>query len=190
MTRKPYEAPKLILGPNLPRHVRQAPIDLGDGTSAILLTRGKLAIIDTADRGLVEGRSWYSTKKKQCWYAKSDLGPVDGERVRDTLHRVIMGVTDRRVQVDHINRNGLDNRRSNMRLCSNAENSRNQRRPSNTSGFKGVSWNKLMNKWRAQIRVDYHTTCIGHFASKEDAARAYDQYAMTLFGEFAVLNFP
>lgn len=91
--------------------------------------------------------------------------------------------------VDHINHNPKDNRRANLRLCSQHENAMNCLTPvNNTSGYKGVSWSKRRNKWQVYIKHNYKHIYIGQYANKTDAARAYNQTAEKLFGEYACLN--
>lgn len=92
---------------------------------------------------------------------------------------------------EHKNRNTLDNRRCNLRVASSSQNQAN--RPvtkCSTSGYKGVSWNKEMGKWQAQIGKDRRLRYLGRFSDKIEAAKAYDKAAKELFGEFAWLNFP
>jgi hypothetical protein len=102
------------------------------------------------------------------------------------MHRLIMAAPDG-IGVDHINGDGLDNRRANLRLASQRDNSANMAvRASSATGFKGVSWKRRNRKWQAQIGRTY----LGIFASAEEAARAYDHAAREAWGEFAHLNFP
>jgi len=104
------------------------------------------------------------------------------------MHRLIMDAPDG-TDVDHRNMDRVDNRRSNLRLATRAENLRNQGLSrNNTSGFKGVS--RLDGKWRAEIRVKWKLIYLGLFDDKVEAARAYDTAAKEHFGEFARLNFP
>lgn len=93
------------------------------------------------------------------------------------------------MHVDHIDLNGLNNQKHNLRLCTNHQNSFNKRIPSeNKSGFKGVSFHKRAGKWRARVKFNRKENHIGLFKSKIEAARAYDKLAVKLFGEFARTN--
>jgi hypothetical protein len=104
------------------------------------------------------------------------------------MHREIMGAAEGQV-VDHINHDGLDNRRCNLRVCSHAENVRNQRgQRGRSSGYKGVSRDRRLGKWRAQIWHNGKHTYLGLFESEAAAARAYNAKARDLFGAFAYLN--
>lgn len=108
---------------------------------------------------------------------------------RQRIHRLVMGVTDPKIIVDHVNRDPLDNRKLNLRLCTIAENTRNSG-PSlsrNTSGFKGVSRTRS-KKWVARIQRDGKEINIGVFVTPQTAAEAYDKKALELFGEFACTN--
>ena len=106
------------------------------------------------------------------------------------MHRQITNAPDHRV-VDHIDHDGLNNRKRNLRLCTFAENCRNTRRTApSTSKYKGVHWNKRRKKWAASIRFDNKTYHLGCFDSELAAALAYDQAAKKYHGAFASLNFP
>lgn len=158
----------------------------------VLLTKGKVALVDDDDYERVSRYKWYAVffgrKGYKCWNAQTR---ISGKSV--LMHRFIMNAPHDR-QVDHINHNTLDNQRdSNLRLCTNGENQAN--RPlskRNTSGFRGVTLDRsvVSNPWRAMIRVNRHRHSLGNFARKEDAAKAYDIAAATYFGAFATLNFP
>ncbi len=93
--------------------------------------------------------------------------------------------------VDHINGDGLDNRKDNLRIVTIAENNYNKRKSKNvrSSQYKGVSIDKRTNRWRAIIYYKYRKINLGMFGDEIDAARAYDEAANELFGEFAKLNF-
>ena len=92
--------------------------------------------------------------------------------------------------VDHIDGNGLNNRKSNLRVCTQAQNSLNSRpRRNSSSRYKGVSFYKRDKIWQAQIFYNFRTINIGRFDDEIEAALAYDRKAAELFGEFAYLNF-
>lgn len=104
------------------------------------------------------------------------------------LHRYLMGAK-KGEYVDHISGNTLDNRRRNLRKCTNQQNCANGKKPkSNTSGFKGVM--RKRKKWIARVKVNYRNISLGAYSSAEVAARIYDKAAIKYFGEFARLNFP
>jgi len=102
------------------------------------------------------------------------------------LHRVIMAADDG-VKVDHRDRDGLNNRRSNLRIATLSQNNANSFRPANRAGFRGVV--AVGKKWRAQIRRDGARVYLGLYETPEDAARTYDRAAREAHGEFATLNF-
>jgi hypothetical protein len=150
-------------------------------TVEIPLTKGYVALVDDADRVLAVGR-WQAIERPRTTYAVHTL-----KRGAVSLHTFLTGYA----LTDHINLDGLDNRRANLRPATHAENLRNRgRQTNNSSGFKGVTWNKRSRKWQAQIGVDRGKRYLGNFVDPEDAARAYDLAARDLHGEFARLNFP
>lgn len=113
---------------------------------------------------------------------------IDGRRSPLYLHRLILGAK-KGERVDHINGNGLDNRRENLRFATasgNGANSRTYR--NNTSGYKGVHWEHRRGKWYANLTHQGKTIFIGRFDLPEDAARAYDAKAVEIHGEFARTN--
>jgi len=109
---------------------------------------------------------------------------------RYLLHRVIWemhnGPIPDKMKIDHINGDATNNRIENLRLATNAQNSMNSRTPTNnTSGYKGVSFHKGSQKWRASIRVGYMQKSIGGFGDPKSAHEAYRKMAIELHGEFA-----
>lgn len=106
------------------------------------------------------------------------------------LHRFLMRPPRGRV-VDHIDGNPANNRRENLRVCSQAQNNQNKgKQRNNASGYKGVFWDKTIGKWRPRVNINGRSEYIGVYDSAEEAARARDAKAIELFGEYAVLNFP
>ncbi len=155
----------------------------------IAMKGGHVTKVDDEDARFAFLR-WHATPGRHTAYAQRKAITEDGRRVTVFLHREIMRPGPGE-EVDHINGDGLDNRRSNLRRVTTAQNAGNQRASrSNSSGFKGVSWSTSSGAWRAQIQVARRSKHLGYFASKEEAARAYDAAALKRFGEFARLNFP
>lgn len=159
--------------------------DNDDGTTSIPLGRGYTAIIDTDDVDLVRGIRWTAVKSDHRVYAYSNTSAYKG-----MLHRLIVNAP-KGVDVDHWDGEGLNDRRSNLRIATRSENMVNvPLRSSNTSGYVGVSWHRGAAKWRSAIKKNGRQIHLGFFASAEEAARAYDVKARELFREFAQLNFP
>ncbi len=104
-----------------------------------------------------------------------------------SIHRLIMN-TPKNIQTDHINGNKLDNRRENLRICSRSENNMNRHKVRGKSKYKGVGWFKQTQCWQAYISKNYKIIHLGLFKSEKEAAKAYNQKAKELFGEFALLN--
>jgi hypothetical protein len=155
----------------------------------IALTRGKVALVDDQDHDRLSRYSWYASRSGGVWYAKT--GIWDGRRTAQiAMHRLLINA-DAGQLIDHINGNGLDNRRSNLRLCCKAQNQQNQRARKNCSSrYKGVSFDAYTGRWRAKVKAYGRITDCGRFANEEDAARAYDAAAIKVHGRFARLNFP
>ena len=152
----------------------------------IQLTRGKVAIVDDDIFEELSKHKWWCSGNG---YATRDSSLCLGERTTIRLHREVLQTPDG-METDHINGDRLDNRRENLRVCKRSENSKNQKkRADNISGYKGVSWSKPNRKWRATIMMDYKTVHLGYFDDKQVAARAYDEAACKLYGEFARTNF-
>jgi len=152
----------------------------------IELTRGKVSLIDDADYESVAVFSWYARLEGTVWYAIRKAGNGSLRDIR--MHRLLLGAPDG-MQVDHLNGNGLDNRRENLRLCTNRENQQNRAKQSkpSSSRFKGVSYHGR-GKWQAHIRANGVFRYLGLFASEDDAALAYNVAAKEHFGDFARLN--
>lgn len=144
----------------------------------IITKAGAIILVDESDFERVSSHTWSIAGHG---YPQS---AICGKSV--LLHRWLMDAADGQ-QVDHANGNKLDNRRANLRFATRSQNAANQGiRSTNKSGFRGV--HQQGTKWRASVKKDGKEHYIGHFDRKEDAARAYNQAAVELFGEFARLN--
>lgn len=153
----------------------------------ITLTRGKVAIVD-ADLFESLGRfNWRAEKRGPRWYA-ARTEQRDGYRTTVYMHAQIMG-TPKGMETDHENGNGLDNRRSNLRIATRVQNSQNQgMRPGNCTGMKGVTFDKSRGKWLAQIRVGGRNRSLGRFDDRDAAAAAYDAASREHHGSFGRTN--
>lgn len=150
---------------------------------------GLVAIVDDCDARLAESK-WSVRKGRSTFYAIRYESKGSGLKKAIKMHREVLGFPECPA-IDHRNGNGLDCRRENLRVATLFDNSRNARmRTDNTSGFKGVYRRNNCTRWAARIRGGAKTIHIGHFATAEDAARAYDDAARRYHGEFAALNFP
>lgn len=158
----------------------------------IKLTQGYFALIDNDDYEKVTQYEWHIQRKKQNKkYAVAGIGTgIKYKRTTLRMHRLIMNAP-MHMQVDHINGNGLDNRKSNLRLTTNQMNQANKGiNKNNTSGYKGVTFNKQCKKYLVQITFNHENIYLGLYDSPIEAAKAYDKKAFELFGEYARLNFP
>lgn len=158
-------------------------------TREIALASGERTLVSEEDYDLVSSLKWFRhwTKTTNTSYARA-YGGKDQKQI--CMHRLILQAPSG-IYVDHINHNGLDNRRENLRLATRGQNSGNARpRTNKISKFKGVTWDRGSSRWRARIRSNNQLHCLGRYASEEAAAIAYDAAALKYFGEFAYLNFP
>lgn len=157
------------------------------------LTQGHLVLIDAIDYEWLNQWKWsfsgYCGRK--FGYAVRRTYPKGRNRKSKTvlMHRLITECPEG-MEVDHINGNRMDCRRSNLRVCTRLGNTKNRGLgKNNTSGFKGVSWHKINGVWTANIRLNKKRIHLGSFKDKTEAAKAYDKAAIKYFGEFARLNF-
>lgn len=161
----------------------------------LALNFGKVTLVDDEDYDFLALHRWTikrsyvsTTGLIHTIYAWGRVTP--GSRVRTFLHRFLLQPPPG-VGLDHVNGDGLDNRRCNLRLCSHHQNAANMRkRPDATSRFKGVSLRRSTGLWIAQLVVHRKWRKLGSFKDELEAARAYDRAAAEAFGPFARLNFP
>jgi len=154
----------------------------------IPLTQGYTALVDSSDFDVLMKWKWYAwySPSGKSWYAVRSVKTEHGGRSL-RMHREILGLAsgDRR-QVDHRNHDTLDNRRSNIRVCTPSQNTQNRRTQSNSkSGHKGVSFRPSKRKWRATIFVDGKHLHLGYRETKEECIQLYQEAARKFFGEFA-----
>jgi len=158
-------------------------------TSAIqylYLSQGKYAMVDADDYGWLSKWKWSLTARRSglCYAYRV----VDGHSIQ--MHRLITDAPPR-MEVDHIDHDGLNNSRSNLRVCTHQENIwNNAKRPWGKSGYWGVCFIPRIYKWEAMIGIDYHVIHLGYFDAPEAAALAYDEAARKYHGEYAKQNFP
>jgi hypothetical protein len=156
----------------------------------IPLTQGKFALVDAGDHDRVSQKKWtLMNRGGGISYAyRMEWDKADKRYYNLGLHRFILSAGPGEV-VDHINGDGLDNRRCNIRICTRQQNNQNtKKRRNSASRFKGVQrWERW---WRARIRTNGVELCLGYYGTEEDAAIAYDWAAQALFGSFAKVNFP
>lgn len=147
-----------------------------------------IVLFDASDAELVLSHTWRistpNMKRPDLKYAVAHVRKSNGAKGDISMHRLVMGHPA--VRVDHINHDGLDNRRANLRLATGSQNGGNQLPKGGSSAYKGVSFHKAAGKWSAKFR-NHH---IGLFASEVDAAKAYDTAALEYWGDFALVNFP
>ena len=149
----------------------------------IPLTRGKVAIVDDDDFERMSKLKWKARRDRTgTWYAERNTGDQKFNGIG--MHRMILDTAA--PFIDHRNGDGLDNRRENLRPATHSQNQANRRRlPTNTSGYKGVTWNKKSAKWQAGIKVDGRSFHLGLHDTAQAAGDAYAAAAVRHFGEFA-----
>ncbi len=148
----------------------------------IALTQGKTAKVDDADHARLSRFKWCAHKNGGRFYA---VRRKDGRIAK--LHREVIRETDPSRIVDHINHDGLDCRRQNLRVCSHQENIRNragQTRVS-SSGIRGVSWDRTQNRWLSYITISGKRKTLGSFKSKFEAGKVSENARRRYFGAFS-----
>lgn len=154
----------------------------------IKLTQGKITILDEDEYDKFKNTSIHAVNYKGWWYAEVTLS----KKGKQLLHRLILNAKKGEI-CDHINGDGLDNRKNNLRIVTNSQNLMNSRKPiikNTTSQYKGVYWSVHHKKWVSRVRLNYKYQNLGFYNNELDAAHAYDDGAKRVFGKYAKLNFP
>ena len=153
----------------------------------IPLTQGKVALVDDDDYERVNQWKWLCSRWHEKFYAARQSWN-NGKPIWIRMHRFILSVKSPD-QVDHIDNDGLNNQKANLRICSQSENLWNRRAPrSNKSGFKGVHWHHKEQRYRSVIHVGRRCIYLGKYKDAKEAARAYNTAALKYHGAFAKLN--
>lgn len=152
------------------------------------LSQGLIAVIDDADLAIIEPHRWCATVDRsgrtERRYALTNIVKPDGKRSMLKMHRLIIGAQPGQL-IDHVDHDGLNNQRHNLRFATTSQNGGNAR---SAEGYKGVGWHVPCHRWRAYIEVDRRLRHLGLFADPWDAAQAYNAAAREAWGEFAYLN--
>lgn len=148
----------------------------------IKLTQGQVALVDDEDFEFLSQWNWAAFKHRNDYYAIRKKAPR-------LMHRLIMKA-EPGLQIDHIDHNGLNNQKVNLRRCNNSQNHMNMKPLSKTTKYKGIEYRKTKTPYyKAYISPDGKKIDLGRFSNEIDAARAYDEAAKKYYGEFAYLNF-
>lgn len=154
---------------------------------AIIKIKNQQVLIDNEDAQLISQYKWHLAYGPRTAYARTSIR-INQKYKKTFMHRLILGLTNPNIQVDHIDGNGLNNQKSNLRICTASENSRNGRAHLDAvSRYKGVSFEQ--NTWAAKMRTKEHYLC-KRFTTECAAALQYDKWAKKYYGKFARLNFP
>lgn len=158
----------------------------------ITLGNGNYTLVDDEDYLKLSKYKWSETKPghRRCTYARTNVKGPDGKYYTERMHRMVMGLNKGDgLVVDHINGDGLDNRKCNLRVVTVKENSVNvAKHRGNNSGYKGVSFRKDRNRWRVEIRKNYKTVFRAFSRCVHLAALKYNENAIRIHGESAWLN--
>ena len=159
----------------------------------IELSQGYVTEVDDKNFERLNGFNWWAQEDNRVGsvYAVRSITLPNGKQTGQKMHRFIMGISNPKVKVDHKDHDGLNNQEYNLRVATYGDNNHNQRlRKDNTSGYKGVTWNKRAQKWTVQIASNGTLVYLGCFPKDKilDARDAYDAAALKYFGAFAFTN--
>lgn len=157
----------------------------------IILTKGFVAIVDDIDFDFINQWKWRVIKSGITWYASRSGGWKNKKQQSIYMHRVIidrMGINLSGMKCDHIDRNGLNNQRNNLRKATHSQNRVNAINPT-TSGYRGIYYHKSTKKFIARLNINGKDTYLGSFTNAIDAAKRYDSATLKYNGKFAITNF-
>jgi hypothetical protein len=155
----------------------------------IKLTGGKIVLVDNEDFEYLNQWKWYLGRDGYAYRTKF-IKRINGKLIKKniSMHRYL-AKTPKGLETDHINHNRLDNRKKNLRIVTATQNRMNNLpHKNNSSGYKGVSWDKTRNKWIVFIKYNGKGHNVGRFSTKEEAALVYNKMAEEHFGQYAYLN--
>jgi len=156
----------------------------------IPLTQGHVATVDKEDYIELMKYSWYAFWNGAQWYARTNIKNSEGKHRGILMHRFLLSA-EKGDFVDHRNLDGRDNRRKNIRLCTQQQNTFNKKpRKNSSSRYKGVYWCKDKKRWKASASLSGKVYGLGSFKCEVAAARVYDRFAIEHHGDFVRLNFP
>ena len=154
----------------------------------IQLSQGKVALVDDEDFEMLNRYKWSAMRGANTYYAYTHIILESGKRTSIAMHRVIMQ-TPVGYETDHRDRNGLNNQRFNLRICTHSQNQGNRKLTKGSlSGYKGIGWHKRDKKWWSKIVFERRAIYLGYFDSKEEAAKAYNEAAIKYHNSFVCLN--
>jgi hypothetical protein len=194
-----FELPSWLVRPGLALLLLWRRLCYGCAFRKIPLTQGRFALIDPADFPRLNRYKWRlcRTRGKNVLYAERSIRLPNGRYSRILMHREVLSLSKGELikapagyVIDHINGNGLDNRRANLRLATVAQNAWNSRKRNSRSGYKGVWFAADKGLWRAAIVYHGRRIHLGYFKDKIAAAKAYDAAARKYYREYAKPNFP
>jgi len=159
---------------------------IAEKVAEIPMAHGKVALVDSCDYDELSKYKWHANKSTHTSYAQTNGVKENGLYTKKYMHRIILGLKKGEV-CDHINGDGLDNRRSNLRRATVSQNAVNKR-PHGSSKFKGVSWSKKDKRYVTYLQKEGVPTYLGSYTNEIDAAAAYNRAAIAVHGEFVRLN--
>jgi hypothetical protein len=152
----------------------------------IVLNNSKIAIVSDHRFSELNQWHWHAYKDHNVWYAVRHTYLPNGKRTTIRMHQQIMGSLPDGELIDHRDSNGLNNQDDNLRICSSRQNSQNKRKSrTSRSKYKGIYFDKEMQKWRARISYEGKRINLGYFFSEKEAAQAYNEAAIKFYGDFA-----